>query len=153
MINYIIGIICGIVIVVAIIIYYKVIKKKKIIEGVTFCNRSILCLILYLVNKITKNSFYAITNPLTSRVHALKTVYDNINSESALFRHERIHTWQIRKLSRFKFTLLYIVYSIKYKYSGNPLEKQAYNLELKKDITYEYISQEIDRGLKELYGN
>ena len=59
MLGFILGLIFGILIILSIIVYYKKIKKVKKVSEITFIHNSLLCLIVKIVNKITKNNFIA----------------------------------------------------------------------------------------------
>ena len=132
MLGFILGLIFGILIILSIIVYYKKIKKVKKVSEITFIHNSLLCLIVKIVNKITKNSFIAITNIFNKRVHIISFIYyDKINEDEILYKHELCHIYQVKKLGLPLFLIKDIFYTLKYGYAKNPLEIEAYELEKK----------------------
>ena len=131
MLIFILGIIFGILIILSILIYYKKIKKVKKIGEIVFVNRSVLCLILFLVNKIFRQRFIAITNLFNSRVHIVNyKFYSLINEYDTLYKHEYVHILQSKKYKRFIFIVLYLFNNLR-GYSKNKYEIEAYELENK----------------------
>lgn len=109
--------------------YYKKVKQIKITEHITFINNSVLCFVLYLINKIFKKEFDAITNPFNSRVHLLNYGdYLSINKHFVLYRHEYTHLKQIKKYGRALFLFLYLLNSLR-GYSKNRFEIEAYKMQ------------------------
>ena len=132
MLIFILGTIFGILIILNIIIYYKKVKRVRAIGDLKLVNNSILCLIVYIVNRIRKDNFVAIVNAFNSRVHILNiTYFEGLNEDDLLYKHELVHLYQIKKIGRFKFIILYLFYSIRYGYRKNPFEVEAYRLEVK----------------------
>lgn len=132
MIAFILGLIFGILIILSIIIYYKKVKRVRIVGDLKLVNNSILCLIVYIVNRIRKDNFVAIVNAFNSRVHILsKNYFEKLNENDILYKHELVHLYQIKEIGRFKFILKSIYYTIRYGYLKNPFEVQAYRLENK----------------------
>lgn len=132
MLIFILGIIFGILIILSIIIYYKKVKRVRAIGDLKLVNNSILCLIVYIVNRIRKDNFVAIVNAFNSRVHILNiTYFEGLNEDDLLYKHELVHLYQIKEIGRFKFIILYLFYSIRYGYRKNPFEVEAYRLEVK----------------------
>ena len=112
-------------------LYYKKIKKVRRVSEIIFINCSVLCLILYLVNKIFKQQFIAITNLFNSRVHVVDyRFYALVNENDTLYKHEYVHVLQSKKHKRFIFVILYLFNSLK-GYSKNKYEIEAYELENK----------------------
>lgn len=127
---FIFGLILGILIVISIVIYYKIVKRVRKVAEIVFVNRSVLCLIVFLVNKIFKQHFVAITNTFNDRVHVLSKVYfESIIESDLLYKHELVHVLQVRKHGRFKFLVLNTINFIKFGYDKNPFEVEAYTLE------------------------
>ena len=127
---FIFGLILGILIIISFIVYYKIVKQVRKVAEVIFVNRSALCLILFLVNKIFKRQFTAITNLFNDRVHIISKVYfESIIEGDLLYKHELVHILQSRKHGRFKFIVMYLFNSIRYGYEKNPFEIEAYTLE------------------------
>lgn len=132
MINFILGLIFGIVLIISIIIYYKKVKRVRIVGDLKLVNNSILCLIVYIVNRIRKDNFVAIVNAFNSRVHVLsKNYFEKLNENDILYKHELVHLYQIKEIGRFKFILKSIYYTIRYGYLKNPFEVRAYRFENK----------------------
>lgn len=109
-------------------VYYKL-KRKKDIDGLVFVTNSILSFFLKFINKTFKTTFTAITNPFTLRIHLTNYKdYCNIQTYDTLYKHEYIHTLQIKKLKPLKFIILYILHSFK-GYKNNKYELEAQFLE------------------------
>lgn len=109
-------------------VYYKF-KRKKDIDGLVFVTNSLLSFFLKLINKIFKTTFTAITNPFTLRIHITDYKdYCSIQTYDTLYKHEYIHTLQIKRLKPIKFTILYLLNSLK-GYKNNKYELEAQFLE------------------------
>lgn len=130
MLSFILGIIFGVLIIVSIIVYYKKVKRVRKVAEIVFINRSVLCLILTIVNKLFKKRFEAITNLFNDRVHIVSFNYfDKISEADILYKHELVHVLQCKKHKRFIFIVLYLINSIRFGYSKNPFEVEAYTFE------------------------
>lgn len=130
MLSFILGIIFGVLIIISIVVYYKKIKRFRKVAEIVFINRSVLCLILTIVNKLFKKRFEAITNLFNDRVHIVSFNYfDKISEEDILYKHELVHVLQCKKHKRLIFIVLYLISSIRYGYSKNPFEIEAYTFE------------------------
>lgn len=132
MLIFVLGLIIGILLVLSIIFYYKNKEKKKVGE-IVFIRKSILTLILRIVNKICKQDFIAITNIFNNRVHIIdKLQFININEGETLYKHELVHIYQVQRVKihpkQFIYAILYIFNSFK-GYSKNKYEVEAYGLE------------------------
>ena len=130
MIFFILGSIIGVLLLISAIIYYKLIKKVKKVSELTCVHCSVLCLIVKIVNKLMKRNFTAIANPFNSRIHIItKTAYETMSEEDILYRHELVHVYQIKKLGRIRFIIKDAFYTLRYGYTKNPFEVEAYKLE------------------------
>ena len=129
--------------------YYLKIKKIKKVDNVVYVFRSLLSLSLVISSRVSNINFIAITNPFTKRIHVKnKNIFDNIDKDSNLFRHELIHIYQIEYLGFLKFTFLYIIYSIKCGYTNNPFEIQARFFENIDAVTRDDVYNDIRYNLK-----
>ena len=140
----ILPIICVLIIAFIIIYYIKIKKTRQVsiplngdclysdLNSITIVTRSVLTLILIIVNKITKQNYTAITNPLNHRVHFVEEfTYDNCDHNFNIIAHEYVHLVQVKYTGKIKFLFKYLLYWIKNKFSyyDIPYEKIAYKLE------------------------
>ena len=136
---------------ITILIYYNKIKKENKLGEITYVNNSLLCMILKIVNRITKNQFNGITNPFTMKVHTTDKDFFNNPTYNNFYRHELIHLRQVAYYGKIKFLLKYIWYSIKYRYARNPFELQAYRYE--HNFKDEQLLKEFEKGIERVYKN
>ena len=138
-----------IVFILIVIVYYTRIKQIKKVNNVVYVFGSLLSFCLIIAGKISNINFIAVTNPFTKRIHVkTKHIFENIDENSNLFRHELVHIYQIEYLGFLKFLFLYIIYSIRYGYINNPLEKQAVFYEDVKNLSRDDIYDDIKYNLK-----